>query len=204
MINNFDWKLFLATFASILVVFSYIPYFRDIFAKKTKPHLYTWLIWTVTQGTAAVALIYGGGKFGSISLIVGTVLVLAISTLSFRYGTKNITRNDTILLVVAFFAIIIWWILKSPLLSVIMITIIDVIGFIPTIRKSYTEPYSETISFWIMMIIIDILSIVSNAQYNFLTVTYLAMLTIGNTTVAVVCLSRRKVLQNPNKLTPLE
>jgi hypothetical protein len=199
MLNNLDWKLFLATTASLLTVFSYVPYFRDIFARKTKPHLYTWLIWTITQGTAAVALLYGGGKFGGMSLIIGTIFVLAIFILSFQYGSKNITRSDTISLIVAFIAIIIWWTLKNPLLSVLMITIIDGIGLIPTIRKSYLEPYSETISFWVTMAIIDILSIISNAQYNFLTITYLTMLAIGNVTVAVICLSRRKVLQNPNK-----
>ena len=84
-----DWKLILAIFTVILVVIGYIPYFKDIFANKTKPHLYTWLIWLITQGTATVALIYGGGKFGSLGLIVGTVLVLVICGLSFRYGTKN-------------------------------------------------------------------------------------------------------------------
>lgn len=55
-----DYKLIIAIIAAVLTIIAYIPYFRDIFANKTKPHLFTWLIWGITQGTATVALLYGG------------------------------------------------------------------------------------------------------------------------------------------------
>lgn len=187
----------IALIATILTIIGYVPYFRDIFAKKTKPHLFTWLIWATTQGTAAAALLYGGGKFGVMSLIIGTLLVSVIFVLSFKYGTKNITRSDTIMLVVALLAILVWWQLNNPLLSVLMISAIDGLGYIPTLRKSYAEPYSETISFWIIMAVVSILTIISNAEYNFLTVTYLAVLITGNTTVATICYVRRRVVHIP-------
>jgi ADP-ribose pyrophosphatase YjhB (NUDIX family) len=201
---NFDWKLILAIFSTILVLFAYAPYFKDIFAGKSKPHLYTWLIWAITQGTATVALLYGGGRFGSISLIVGTILVLAILILSFRFGTKDITKADTASLFVALVAVVIWWIFNDPVISLLMVTIIDAIGFIPTIRKTHKDPQSETISFWVVMIVVDILSIVANAEYNFLTVTYLAMLAVGNLIVAVICLLGRKSKMNLIKTINLE
>ncbi|MBP9818442.1 MAG: hypothetical protein KBC87_00545 [Candidatus Pacebacteria bacterium] len=165
-----------------------------MFARKTKPHLYTWLIWAITQGTAAVALIYGGGKFGSISLIIGTVLVCVIFIFTFKYGTKNITKGDTATLVVAMLAVIVWWQLKNPLLSVLMVSAIDGIGYIPTFRKSYKEPYSETVSFWILMALAAVLSILANAEYNLLTVTYLTVLAVANIIVASICVIRRKTI----------
>ena len=161
---------------------------------KTKPHLYTWLIWAITQGTATAALIYGGGKFGSISLIIGTVLVLVIFIFTFKYGTKNITKSDTITLIVALLAVVVWWQLENPLLTVLLVSAIDGIGYIPTFRKSYKEPYSETISFWILMAIAAILSILANSEYNLLTVTYLAVLAVANIIVASICLIRRKTI----------
>lgn len=190
-----DLKFIIAIFASVLYVFGCIPYFRDIFKKKTKPHLYTWLIWAITQGTAAVALLYGGGKFGSISLIVGTVVVSAIFLLSFKYGTKDITLSDKIILALALLAIIIWWQLDNPLIAVLMISAIDGIGYIPTIRKSFNDPWSETLSSWVVILIVDLLALFANAEYNFLTVSYLAMLFVANMAVVLVCFFRRRVVE---------
>jgi len=202
MLENLDWRLVLALFATALTIFGYIPYFKDIFAKKTKPHLFTWLIWAITQGTATVALLHGGGKFGSLSLIMGTILVLIIFGLSFKYGTRNITRSDKVTLAVALLAIVVWWQLDSPLIAVLMVSAIDGMGYIPTLRKSYTEPHSETVSFWVIMTIVTILTIIANAEYNLLTVTYLTVLAIGNITVASICLARRKIVRKPNIQNP--
>ena len=186
-------KLFIGIISVLLDGVGYYPYFRDILKKQTKPHLYTWLIWIITQGTATVAMIYGGANFGAWPFITGTILVALVFALSFKYGTKDITRSDTILLIFALLAVATWCLLNSPVISVAMVTIIDAIGFIPTIRKSYTDPWSETVFFWVTMSIIDILAILALEQYNFLTVTYSVMLIIGNSIVVTVCLFRRKI-----------
>jgi len=191
--------LFLGVASVLLDGVGYYPYFRDIFRKQTKPHLYTWLIWIITQGTATVAMIYGGANFGAWPFITGTILVALVFALSFKYGTKDITRSDTVLLIFALLAVAAWWLLDSPVASVAMVTAIDAIGFIPTIRKSYADPWSETIFFWVTMSIIDILAILALEQYNFLTVTYSVMLVIGNGIVIAVCFFRRKT-----KLAKLE
>ncbi len=189
-----DFKFIIALIASLITVVAYIPYLRDVFANKTKPHLFTWLIWGITQGTATAALLYGGGKFGSISMIIGTILILFIFALSFKYGTKDITRSDKYVLVIALLAIIIWWQLDNALIAVLMVTAIDGIGYIPTIRKSLRNPWSETLSFWAMMAVVDCLAIIANAEYNLLTVTYLSMLFVANIVVLMICIFKRKKL----------
>src|SRR3989344_589571 len=101
-------KIIFAIATALVTIIGYIPYFKDVFARKTAPHIYTWLIWLITQGTAIAALIYGGGELGSVGLIAGAFLVLAIFLLSFKYGTKNITTVDTVLLVCSLLAVIVW------------------------------------------------------------------------------------------------
>ena len=189
-----DYKLIIAIIAASLTVIAFIPYLRDIFARKTKPHLFTWLIWGITQGTAVAALLYGGGKFGSISLIVGVIIVFIVFLLSFKYGTKDITTSDKVILILALLAIVIWWQLDNPLVAVLMISAIDGAGYIPTIRKSLEDPWSETLSFWFMMSIVCFLAIISIAEYNFLTVTYLLVISVANMFVFFLCTARRKVI----------
>lgn len=190
-------KLTFAILATVIGIGGYIPYFRDIFLKKTKPHLYSWLVWLITQSTATVAFVYGKGGFGALSFVVGTILVFVVFILSFKYGTKNIKWNDVVSLAGALIAVLIWWQLDNPRLSVLLISIIDSVAFIPTFRKSLEEPWSETLSYWALMATSCILLILATAEYNFLTITYLATLTAGNSIVWTICFYRRKVVKNP-------
>lgn len=192
MLVNIDFKIVLAVFTTLLMLVGFYQYFRDVFQEKTKPHLYTWLIWAITQGTATVALIYGGGDWGATSLIVGTILVVIIFFLSFKYGTTDITKGDTLVLILALSAVYIWWQLHNPLLAVFMVSAIDGLGYIPTFRKTFKEPYSETLTYWAIMAACSFLAIVSNAEYNLLTVTYLAVIGTANATVWIICYIRRK------------
>ena len=79
-----------------------------------------------------------------------------------------------------------------------MVSAIDAIGYIPTIRKSFNNPWSETISFWAIMAIVDLLAIIANAEYNLLTVAYLATIFVANIAVVLVCIYRRKIVKNFN------
>lgn len=200
MLNNFDFKLIVSLIATALIVYAYISYFKDIFLKRTKPHLYTWLVWAITQGTATVAIWQGGGNYAIFGFAIGTILVVAVFLFSFKYGTKNIKKIDTIMLISALLAIIVWWKLESPLLAVLMVSVIDGLGYAPTFRKSFEEPWSETLSFWFIQAIINILIIISIAEYNLQTVIYPAVLAAANIGVWSICFFRRKIIKNPNTL----
>lgn len=192
-----DVKLTLALLSTVIAVVAYYPYIRDVLYKKTKPHAYTWLVWALTQGTATAALWYGGGNFAAISLTVGTVLVVTVFFLSLKYGTKNITKSDTLVLAGALLAIVVWWQLNNPLLAVLIVSAIDALGYIPTLRKSFEEPWSETLSFWIAMVAASVLALLANGEYNLLTVTYLATLASANLVVVILCVLRRRTISHP-------
>ena len=192
-----DIKLFFAISASLIFFVSYVPYFRDIFAKKTKPHAYTWLVWAITQGTVAMGVWYGGGKFGFISFAVAVPLVVLVFLFSLHYGTRNITKADTSALVVALLAIVVWWQLRQPLVAVFMVTAIDLIGYFPTFRKSFEEPWSETMSSWTGFIIGNYLTILALDKYNVLTLTYLIAINFANIALVAICLMRRRVIKKP-------
>ena len=198
MLNNLDFKLIISFIAVVLTIYGYFPYIRDTFLKKTTPHMYTWLAWVITQSTATVAIWRGGGNYGVFSFIIGTALVVFVFLLSLKYGTKNIKRSDAFALVAALVAIFVWWGLNNPFLAVLMVSVIDGIGYIPTFRKSFEEPWSETLSFWLIMVVINILVLISVAEHNFLTVAYPTTLATANAVVWSICFFRRKVVLKPN------
>lgn len=186
-----DWKLAAAILSAIFILAAYYPYLRDMFRGATKPHAYTWLVWLLTQGTATVAVWRGGGAWGIVGIGASTLLVAVVFVLSLRYGTRDITRSDTFALFAAIVAIVVWWQLANPVAAVLMVSAIDAIGYIPTYRKSYKDPWSETLSFWVAQFVGNALAIVALSSYNLLTVTYLATLFTANVVLFSLCFARR-------------
>lgn len=199
MLNGDGFKL-IFTILSVLtmIIGGYLPYLRDIFRLKTKPHAYTWLIWSLTQGTATAGLFYGNGGWGSYALLVGTIFVFIIFLLSLRYGTKNITKGDTVILIAALLAVVVWWQLHSPLLSVLMVSIIDFISYVPSFRKTFAEPFTETPLSWAIFSLSNILTVFALTEYNFLTLFYLSAITLANIILLTICLLRRRVISRFN------
>ncbi len=187
-----DLKIVLGIISALISSYGFYFYIKDTLSGKTQPHLYTWLIWILTQGTATAAMLYGGAGIGSIAYVTGTVFILLIFCFSFKYGTKNITTSDTVALIAAIIAIVVWWQLNNPVLALLMVCFIDAIGYVPTIRKSWQEPLSESLSTWIIFNVGNIFSILSLREYNFLTLAYLLTTFTFNFLVIFACLYKRK------------
>jgi hypothetical protein len=190
-------KLTFAIAATVLGTLNTVPYIINIFRHKTTPHSYSWLVWTILQITGALAMLGGGaGGIGVVYLSVGAVLCLFVLLLSLRYGTKNITAFDKVCLVGALTATAIWFFLRQPLLSVIFVAVIDFVAFLPTFRKAYEEPCSETVSMYFLSGVAQLLALVALSAYNVSTTLYLIALAITNMVFTTMVLLRRARLSS--------
>jgi hypothetical protein len=179
--------------ATIGIIFAvYFLYIRDILLRKIQPHIYSWIVWGITMGTATAGSLLGGGGTGSWPLFFGTFFICVITLLCLRFGTKNITRSDTVALLAALLAIFVWWQLDNPLLVVLMATSIDAVGYFPTFRKTWEEPSSESAYFWLLSTIGTGINIGALAAYNYLTLPYLIMMGILNFVVFSIVVMRGK------------
>lgn len=178
--------------AMVFEVCSFLPYLRDIFARKTQPHIYSWLIWSILQTTAVAAMIIGGAGLGAWTLGIGAFFAVFIFLASFKYGTKNITVFDTICLMGALAAVVLWIIQKDPLYSVVLITAIDFIGFLPTYRKGFAEPYTETVLAYVLWTIAYFLGTLAIMTYSITTTLYIASLVVTDAICVAVLLAGRQ------------
>jgi uncharacterized membrane protein len=94
----------------------------------------------------------------------------------------------------AILAVLIWIFLKNPLYSVVLVAITDFVGFIPTYRKSYAEPWSETTSLYVMSAVSNLLSLLAIANYSLTTALYVSSLFLTNLACIFILLFRRLVL----------
>ena len=166
-------KIIASTIATGIAVIAYIPYLIDMFRGKNKPHLYTWIsIFLITAIVAYIQLISGSG-IGAVPIILGVFVDAIILFYCFRFGTKDVVFMDKICLAISIIGVISYPILITrPIISLTIVTIAEVISFIPTVRKTRNDPYSESLTSYYLIMVKLILILVALQKYNLLTVSY--------------------------------
>lgn len=192
-------KTILGIAAVVLMFIGYAPYIRDIFKGKTKPHVFSWMVWTVNT-----AIIYalqasagaGPGSWVTLSLVA---VMLFIFFLSFKRGTKDIKKIDVLFLFLALCALGLWLIVKQPVLSIILSSTVDMAGFLPTIRKSWNAPYSETLIFYVITTFRHVLSFTALSDYNIVTWLFPVSWAVANAAFAILLAVRRRKISPPSE-----
>lgn len=170
----------------------YFFYFRDIFRGKTKPHAYSWLVWALLTAIAFAGQLHDKGGPGAYVTGVTAAISFIIFFLSIKRGEKSVTRSDRINLAAALLAIIPWLLIGDPVISVILISIIDFLGFLPTIRKSWHKPREETLIHYVFAGLKFILAIIALDHYTIATWFYPASLVAANLFFVTMLIVRRR------------
>jgi hypothetical protein len=172
----------------------YIPYFRDIFKNKTKPHVFSWLSWSLIGWIVFFAQIVKGAGPGAWITFLGASLCLVIAVLAIFKGEKRITLTDWLAFGGALIGLILWKLTANPLSAVILVTITDALAFIPTFRKAYNKPYEETIFSWLISSLKYMVALVAMDYYNLTVLLYPISLTFTNGTFTIMLYLRRRKL----------
>jgi len=189
-----ETKTIIALASIAMTIFGYSFYFKDIFAGKTKPHAFSWLVWATLTSIAFFGQLSAGAGPGAWVTATTAVVSFVIFWLALTRGEKDITKSDKIFLGASFFAIIPWLLTKDPLISIILVTVIDFLGFLPTIRKSIKKPYEETLIHYVFAGLKFLLAIIALDNYTLVTWLYPASLVLANWFFIVLLLvQRRKV-----------
>lgn len=190
-----DYKNILGIVATLIAFIAYIPYFRDIFANKTKPHAFSWFVWGVLTAIAFFGQIAGGAGAGAWVTGFTALVCFIISFFGFRKGSSNIVLIDWISLLGAGIALLLWAVTKNPLLSVILITITDAFGFFPTFRKSFSRPQEETVSTFFLSGLKFIFAILALRTVSVITALYPLSLVLMNWIFVLMLIIRRKQIE---------
>ena len=127
--------------AIILAFVAYVPYVRDIIKGKTKPHVYSWFVWGLAGLIIFALQILGGAGIGAYVTLSAALISLLVFVLGLRNGKKDITKLDTIFFITALLSLSFWIFANQPVVSVILLTAVDIFGFLPTVRKSWNKPF---------------------------------------------------------------
>jgi hypothetical protein len=186
----------LASLASIvLTVIAYAPYIAAIRKRAVKPHFFSWVIWSITTSVVSLAQFSAEGGVGVWPTAVSAAITLYVARMAWVLRSDiSITRLDFGFLFASFAALPAWFVTSDPLWSVVILTVVDVLGFGPTLRKAYAYPHEESLQFYNLFIVRSLFSIFALETRNLTTVLFPAAMMVGCFVVVVLLWLRRKTL----------
>ncbi|MEK7594394.1 MAG: hypothetical protein AAB436_02010 [Patescibacteria group bacterium] len=189
-------KELLAAIAVLITFVAYVPYIRDTLKGKTQPHAYSWLVWgLVTIVIFALQISHDAGA-GAYVTLASAIALSIVFLLSLKYGKQHITQMDTALLVLALLAIGIWLVADQPVLSICLLVSIEMLGFAPTVRKSWNRPNSETLIMYQAGAWRQFLSIMALQSYTFITLVAPTTWFVANSLFTVMLIVRRRQVRS--------
>jgi hypothetical protein len=184
--------------AIALTLVGLLPYIAGMVKGRLKPHLFTWLVWTLMTIIVAAGQVTAGAGAGAWPTIITAILCIIITIGALKYGEKHITRSDWGFLLAGLAAVPLWLVTKDPTASVILATAIDVSAFGPTIRKSWHQPWQESMLNCISSLAKHVATLLAITNYNIATALFPLALIAANALVITILILRRRAIPRPN------
>ena len=132
--------------ASALSVSGLFFYVRDTWRGRTAPNRVTWILWGVEP-----LLVFGAerqahlGWPSLLTLVLGLGPVAVVGA-SFhdRNSVWHLGLFDIVCAVVSVGGLVVWALTKQPTTALVIFVSADAVAALPTIRKSFTDPQSES------------------------------------------------------------
>lgn len=189
------YKELLSLVAIALTLFAFLPYIRSILQGKTRPHVFSWLIWGSTTFVVFLAQLADRGGAGAWPIGVSGVITLYVAFLAYvKNSDTTITRADWYFLISAMTSLPLWYLTSDPLWAVVILTTVDVIGFGPTLRKAYHYPFQEQLLFYAMFVARNAIAIAALEHYSLTTVLFPAATAVACLALILVVAHRRRIL----------
>lgn len=185
-------KYIIGIIAVILTFVGYIPYLKDTIKGKTKPHIYSWFLWAFITFIIFFQQLVAHAGAGSLATLATAVLCLVEFIFALRDGEKDVTKSDTITFVFALVSAGVWLIAKQPIASNILLILINTLAIVPTVRKSWNKPHTETLFSWGLAGFRNLLGIISLSNYSIVTWLYPLSSMLVNLAFSIMLIIRRK------------
>lgn len=185
----------LSTAAMALTFVAFVPYFRSILGGTTRPHVFSWIVWGTNTGVAFYATLSARGGAGAWAIGFSAALTLAVAALAWaKRADVTITRVDWGCFVAGLAALPLWFFASDPLWAIAVVTAVELLGFGPTLRKSWHQPWSEPIAFLAILVLRNALVIAALEHRSLTTVLFPAAMAAACVVLIAVLAWRRRAL----------
>lgn len=179
--------------SGVLVMWSYIPYVRDILQRTTKPQRASWSIWTLLGLIAFFAQLASGATNSLWITGVETFGSLVVFGLAIPYGIGGLQRDDIVALMVTVIGLAVWRFTDKALVGILTPIIICGAGSVLTTIKAYKNPESETLATWFLAGIAGTFATLAVGRLNYMLLAFPVYIVVCNFVVAgAIILGKRR------------
>jgi hypothetical protein len=179
--------------AILLTLVAYAPYIKAIRAGKVKPHFFSWLIWSLTTCIVFFAQLAAEGGAGAWPTGVSGTITVYVAWLALKLRSDlSATRLDWMFLIMSLLSLPAWFFTTDPLWSVVILTLVDVLGFGPTVRKAWRHPYEESGVFYLLFAVRSVFSIIALESRTLTTMLFPAAMMVGGVLLCLLLAWRRR------------
>lgn len=188
-------KELLSAAAMVLTLAAFLPYIRDILQGRVRPHVFSWVIWALTTFVVFFAQLQAQGGAGAWAIGVSASITTLIAVLAFlQRADVTITRTDRLFFAAALASLPLWYLTADPLWAVVLLTVIDLLGFAPTLRKAWAAPHSESLLFFGLFLVRNLLVVLALERYSPTTWLFPVAVALACALLMVVIALRRRVV----------
>jgi len=166
-------KELLSSIAIALTFIAFVPYISSILRNKTQPHAFSWVIWASVTFIIFLAQLADGGGAGAWPIGVSGIITFFVAILAYlKKSDHMIVKKDWVFFIMAMSAIPFWYITSNPLWAVVILTTVDLLGFAPTLRKAYSYPDEEQLTFYTLIACRNLVATVALEHYSLTTMLF--------------------------------
>lgn len=188
------YKELLSAVAITLTFIAFFPYIHSILKGRSRPHVFSWIIWGSTTFVVFLAQLADEGGAGAWPTGVSGVITIYVAFLAYaKKSDTRITVTDWLFFLIAMTSLPLWYLTSDPLWAVVILTSVDVIGFAPSFRKAYVHPFDEQLTFFVMMVLRNFIAILALVNYSLTTILFPFVTAIACLLYILMVIVRRRL-----------
>jgi hypothetical protein len=180
-----------AVMAAVIAVGGAVPYVLDTLRGRTRPNRATWMVYAIVGSLAVVSSYAAGGRW---SLLLGVAYAIgpcAILLASIRHGEGGWSPLDRGCLGLAACGLVGWAVSGDARTGVVLETLADAAGTVPTWVKAWRDPAHENRPAWTIYAFASALNLFAIASWSIGEVCYNGWLVLCCGSIAAILWLRR-------------
>jgi hypothetical protein len=190
------FKEIMGALAVVIALVAYGIYVWQTLRGEARPHPLTWLIFSILTGTGYLVQLDQAAGPGSWVMGMTTAVCLLLCLMSFWRGERTFPWYEWTFLFAAAVIFVFYLWSREPALSSILAAIVNVLGFGPTVTKTWSRPHTDSITIFALNSLKFVPSLFAMDSVSVATCVFPATLIVANAAVALIIYVRR--LRSPS------
>jgi hypothetical protein len=192
VLQAFGYKELLGAFAVVIALLAYGIYGWQTATGKARPHPLSWLIFGILTGTGFWIQLDQNAGAGSWVMGVTAAICFILAAASVHKGERKFPWYEWAFLVAAAVVFLFYLSTKEPTYSAVLATVVDVLGYGPTLTKAWSRPATDSVTSFVLNSLKFIPSLFAMSSVSVATCVYPTTLIVVNAGVAGLLIWRRR------------